>query len=63
MRKKENGKRNNSPVPDSVLAIVWKIVALAVAGVVLIVIVVGIMAWWVHKRRKCRKDPRSEYLM
>jgi len=38
--------------------IVWKIVALAVAGVVLIVIVVGIMAWWVHKRRKCRKDPR-----
>ena len=55
-------EKYNSSVLLPVLAIVWKIVVLAIAGVVLIAFVVGIIAWWVHKRRKCRKDPRSEYL-
>jgi len=56
-------EKYNSSVLLPVLVIAWKIVVLALAGVVVIAFVVGIVGWWVHKKRKCRKDPRSEYLI
>ena len=47
----------------SVLAIVWVIVVLSLAGVVVIALVIGIAAWCVHKKRQHGKNCRSEFLM
>jgi len=44
-----------------VLAIVWVIVALALAGVVAIALVIGMAALCVHKKRQHGKDSRSEF--
>ncbi|KAJ7390858.1 hypothetical protein OS493_021746 [Desmophyllum pertusum] len=44
---------------DSAIRVnLWIIVICAVAGVVIICVIIGISAWCVHKKRKCRKDPR-----
>ena len=41
----------------------WEHVAiLVVVGVVIICAIVAIVAWWVHKKRNIRKDPRGELL-
>ena len=36
------------------------VIVIALAGLVVICIIVGIIACWVQKRRKCRKDTRGE---
>ena len=36
------------------------VIVIAVAGLIVICIIVGVIACWVHKRRKCRKDTRGE---
>ena len=39
------------------------VVVIVIVCVLVIVIVSGTAACWVHRKRKCRKDPRSEYLI
>lgn len=39
------------------------VAVLVVVAVVVVAFVAGVIGWWIHKRRKCRKDPRSKYLL
>ena len=39
------------------------VAVIAVVAVFLVAFVAGVTGWWIHKRRKCRKDPRSKYLL
>ncbi|XP_015747811.1 PREDICTED: uncharacterized protein LOC107327578 [Acropora digitifera] len=36
----------------------WIIIIVVVGGVVLLAVFVGVLTWWVHKQRKCRKDTK-----
>ncbi|XP_074634741.1 uncharacterized protein LOC141893241 [Acropora palmata] len=54
-----------SPTPASPKSAVsasppWTIVGAVAGGVVLLAILVGVLIWWVHKQRKCRKDTKNE---
>lgn len=51
---------------NPVLLFLVKVVIAAVVAVVAVIViafVAGVIGWWIHKRRKCRKDPRSKYLL
>lgn len=39
------------------------VAVIAVVAVIVVAFVAGVIGWWIHKRRKCLKDPRSKYLL
>ena len=38
----------------------WAIIGGVTGGVVVLVIGVGVLTWWLHKKRKCIKDSKSK---
>ncbi|XP_067052060.1 uncharacterized protein [Acropora muricata] len=47
-----------SPKPTVAADPPWVIIGAVAGGVVLLAILVGVLTWWVHKQRKCRKDTK-----
>ena len=38
----------------------WAIIGGVTGGVAVLAIVIGVLTWWVHKQRRCRKDTKSK---